>query len=154
MPRYRLPVIFAVATLAASCAPTSTGYESLRLSPEQAVINAAQSPEGTHGVFEMVVRGTGRENGRLYLNSQTDYRDPRSLTIAISPAVEQSLAQRLRGPVDETLMTKTIAVRGTAKKTRIWFTYDGQATSKYYFQTHIELESARELTVEGAPAFF
>ena len=57
---------------------------SLRLSPAQAVINAAEIPAGVGGVFELVVRSTGRQGQFLYLHSEADYRDPRNLTIAIA----------------------------------------------------------------------
>ena len=124
----------------------------LRLSPEQAVMNAAEMPAGVGGVFEMVVRATGRQGRFLYLNSETDYRDPRNLTIVIAPGQEQALAERLGGPVEAALSGKVVAVRGVAKKTKIDFLTDGQPTGKYYFQTHLTLMSPRDLTVEGERA--
>jgi hypothetical protein len=122
---------------------------SLRLSPPQAVMNAAEMPAGVSGVFEMVVRSSGRQSGLLYLNSELDYRDPRNLTIVVAPREEMALASRLGGPVEAALARKVIAVRGTAKKTRIDFIADGRRTEKYYYQTHLILNSARDLTVEG-----
>ncbi|QNE33415.1 hypothetical protein F1C10_08985 [Sphingomonas sp. NBWT7] len=122
---------------------------SSRLSPVQAVINAAEMPRGIGGVFEMVVRATGRQDGFLYLNSEKDYRDPRNLTIVIAPPQEQALVERLGQPIENHLVRKVIAVRGVARKTRIDFTADGRPTGKYYFQTHLVLRSARDLTVEG-----
>lgn len=139
-------VIVAVIILSA---PVSARDTPLRLSPVQAVINAAEMPEGVSGVFEMVVRATGRQGGLLYLNSETDYRDPRNLTIVVAPAEEEVLSVRLGGPVQTTILRKVIAVRGTAKKTRIDFITDGRPTGKYYFQTHLKLRSARDLTIEG-----
>lgn len=121
----------------------------LRLSPAQAVMNAAEMPAGVGGVFEMVVRATGRQGPYLYLNSEADYRDPRNLSIVIAPAEERALADRLGGSVEEIVRKKVIAVRGTARKTRIDFMADGRPTGKYYFQTHLNLQSARDLTVEG-----
>lgn len=126
----------------------------IRLSPAQAVMNAAEMPEGVAGVFEMVVRATGRRDGFLYLNSENDYRDQRNLTIDISPAVEKELEERIGGPLEDKLLRKTIAVRGTAKKTRIDFLADGRPTGKYYFQTHVRIQTARALTLEGEHAFF
>lgn len=122
---------------------------SLRLSPAQAVINAAEMPNGVSGVFEMVVRATGRQHGFLYLNSESDYRDPRNLTIVVAPEQEQALIKRLGGPIETSVLQKAIAVRGTAKKVKIDFTMGGHATGKYYFQTHLNLRSERDLTVEG-----
>ena len=139
-------VIVAVIILSA---PVSARDTPLRLSPVQAVINAAEMPEGVSGVFEMVVRATGRQGELLYLNSETDYRDPRNLTIVVAPAEEEVLSVRLGGPVQTTILRKVIAVRGTAKKTRIDFITDGRPTGKYFFQTHLKLRSARDLTIEG-----
>jgi hypothetical protein len=141
-----LSAISAVALLAAIAASQTTP---LRLSPAQAVINAAEMPEGIGGVFEMVVRATGRQGEFLYLNSEVDYRDPRNLTIVVAPADEAALVSRLGGPVDTTILKKVIAVRGVARKTRIDFLSDGRPTGKYYFQTHLRLSSARDLTIEG-----
>ena len=121
----------------------------LRLSPAQAVINAAEMPTGIGGVFEMVVRATGRRDGLLYLNSEADYRDPRNLTIVVRPDQERALGTRLGAAVDAAILNKVIAVRGVARKTRIDFTADGRPTGKYYFQTQLALGSARDLTVEG-----
>ena len=121
----------------------------VRLSPAQAVMNAAEMPEGVGGVFEMVVRATGRTGTLLYLNSEADYRDPRNLTIVVPPREQSDLTKRFDAPLEAALLNKVIAVRGTARKTRIDFTADGQPTGKYYFQTHLNLRSARDLTVEG-----
>ena len=139
-------VIVAVIILSA---PVSARDTPLRLSPVQAVINAAEMPQGVSGVFEMVVRATGRQGGLLYLNSETDYRDPRNLTIVVAPAEEEVLSVRLGGPVQTSILRKVVAVRGTAKKTRIDFITDGRPTGKYFFQTHLKLRSARDLTIEG-----
>ena len=143
-------VAASAAPLLTACQTAPHASQNLRLTPEQAVFNAAQSEAGTSGVFQMVVRATGRNRGRLFLNSQADYRDPRNLTIVISSEAEAELARRLGGPIDETLLKRAIAVRGTAKKTQIDF-YErrGRPSGKYYFQTHVVLESARDLTVEG-----
>jgi len=150
----RNSLVAGFALLSVSCASPVIDRFPLRITPEQAVMNAAQSKDGIAGVFEMVVRGSGRENGRLYLNSQADYRDPRSLTIVVSPKVERELADRLKAPLIDAISTKTIAVRGTARTTKIWFYADGRRTNKFYFQTHVDLQSSRDLTIAGERAFY
>jgi len=111
---------------------------------------AAVAPEGVAGVFEMPVRATGREPGRLFLNSEHDYRDQRCLTIVVSPEVERQLAVRLGDDVERRLMGSMIAVRGTARRVRIDFIgTDGQPTGKYYYRTNLQLRSADDLTVVG-----
>ncbi|RKF18211.1 hypothetical protein D6851_15485 [Altericroceibacterium spongiae] len=122
----------------------------LRLTPEQAVINAAAvAPDGVKGIFELTVRGTGRDGGYLYLNSQKDYRDQRSLNIEISPSVQRELADRFGIDPRVYLAGKRIAVRGEAKRVLINFTYNGAPTGKYYYQTHIALSAPEDLTVAG-----
>lgn len=139
----------AVAAVAMLSAPLVASDPTLRLSPAQAVMNAAEMPDGVGGVFEMVVRATGRQGGRLFLNSEADYRDPRNLTIVVTPVEEEALRVRLGGPVETAILKKVIAVRGIARKTRIDFVTDGLPTGKYYFQTHLKLRSARDMTIEG-----
>jgi hypothetical protein len=97
----------------------------------------------------MPVRAAGRAEGKLFLNSELDYRDPRNLSIAIVPIVEAALVQRFGDNPETYLIGKTIAVRGTAKKTRVVFTAGGRPTDKYYFQTHVRLLAADDLTVSG-----
>lgn len=138
----------ALATLTA-CTARVAQTPPIFLSPAQAVFNAAARPQGVTGVFEMVVRASGRQDGLLYLNSERDYRDQRNLTIVISPSVERDLTSRLNGPVERRLIDTVIAVRGTARRARILFTENGRPTGKYYFQTHLRLQSARDLTVAG-----
>lgn len=135
--------------LLASCASSDPKFTHLRLTPAPAVMNAAEMPAGVSGVFEMVVRSTGREGGNLFLNSELDYRDPRNLTIVISPSMEQALQARLGAPVESAIAKRTIAVRGTARKIKILFVEDGHPSGKYYFQTHLTVGTARDLTVEG-----
>jgi hypothetical protein len=132
-----------------ACATREARTPPAYLSPVQAVFNAAARSQGVAGVFEMVVRASGRQDGLLYLNSELDYRDQRNLTIVISPSVERELTGRLGGPIDRSLLNTVIAVRGTARRTRIDFTENGRPTGKYYFQTHLRLQSARDLTVAG-----
>ncbi|MFN3451120.1 MAG: hypothetical protein ACK4ZE_03105 [Sphingorhabdus sp.] len=139
----------AVSSVAMLSAPLAASDPTLRLSPAQAVMNAAEMPDGVGGVFEMVVRATGRQGGRLFLNSEADYRDPRNLTIVVTPVEEEALRVRLGGPVETAILKKVIAVRGIARKTRIDFVTDGLPTGKYYFQTHLKLRSARDMTIEG-----
>ncbi len=148
----RAIMIGSLALLLGGCASTRTvGIASPgNISPEQAVIRAAAAaPGGVKGVFELTVRATGRQDGFLYLNSEADYRDQRCLTIAVPPEVAQAMAQRFRAEPDRYFVGKRIAIRGTAHRVRIVFLANGSPTSKYYYQTHVELVSLDQLSVEG-----
>ena len=50
----------------------------------------------------------------MYLNSETDYRDQRNLTIAITPAAAGALAARLGAPPAVALEGRRIVVVGVA----------------------------------------
>lgn len=130
--------------LTAAALPPQAGPE--YLTPQQAVMGAAESRSGIQGLFVLTVRASGRQRV-LYLNSERDYRDPRNLSIDIEPQVERRLAELLNGPVEQMLRGRRIVVRGTARKTRIVFISNGRPSRKYYYQTHLRLNDARDLTV-------
>ena len=115
----------------------------------QAVMAAAERLEGVTAVFEMTVRGGGRQDGRLYLNSEADYRDQRCLTIAVPEEIAQELAEKLAGDPVLALNGKTIQVAGTAKRVKIWFYSQGARTDRYYFQTHVLLTSGSQLNIKA-----
>ena len=118
------------------------------LTPMQAIFAAATAaPEGVPGVFVMQVRNAGRQDGRLFLNSEADYRDQRSLTVAISPSAFAGLEARFGRPLDTALVGQRIAVTGEARRTRIDFTGNGLPTGKYYFQTHVVVTDADQIAL-------
>ena len=142
----------------AACAPSANGIGRaspplVRLTPEQAVMNAAEvAPQGVSGLFEMTVRGSGiADAGRLYLNSQPDYRDPRNMSVVLTPAMQAQLRERFGADPAEFLDGKRIAVRGTARRVRIAFIANGRPTEKYYYQTHLMLEQPSDLSVAPPP---
>jgi hypothetical protein len=145
--------IIAALTLLSACdtagAPHLGAAGGTILPPEAVERAAAAAPSGVGGVFQMKVRAAGRQENRLYLNSEQDYRDQRNLTIAIEPTAERVLAQRLGGNVDTALMGKTIQVRGKAYRVKVWFFADGRQTDKYYYQTLVVLFDSDQLKIVG-----
>ncbi len=143
--RCKLTVIALVVALLAGCdrsAPTASGAE--WIAPSNAVQLAAASPDdGVTGVFYMTVKGTGMTD-RLHLNSESDYRDQRNLSVAVEPAAAKELAEALGAPPQFVLRGKRILVIGTAKRARIEFTAGGRPTNKYYFQTHVLVKKASQ----------
>ncbi len=140
-----------VSLLASGCATTSMAPGNGRqwIEPVQAVQRAADAaPDGVHGVFVLQVRGTGVQNGFVYLNSEADYRDQRNLTIAIAPAAARQLADQFGGDPLAVLMGKHILVNGTAVRTRIDFLANGRVTGKYYYQTHVRAADLRQITLQ------
>ncbi|MGY3265559.1 hypothetical protein [Lysobacter sp. HA35] len=134
--------------VAAGCSTTPPQTSSSNwIDPGQAVLRAADAPlTGVTGVFALTVRGTGRTD-KVHLNSQDDYRDPRNLSIAVLPHAAADLEKTFGGPLEQTLKGKRILVSGTAKRTRIDFTVDGQPSGKYYYQTHVVVTHASQIQV-------
>lgn len=83
----------------------------------------------------------------MYLNTETDYRDRRSITISIQPNVVAELQSKYGQPADTFFIDKIIEVTGEAKRVTIDFMSRGRATNKYYYQTHIAVSSIKQLRV-------
>lgn len=142
---------FAIARLAFIAALSLAGCSTTRVSsdgivPMVAIERAAALAPGAYpGVFVMTVRASGRQDGRLYLNSESDYRDPRNLSLEIRPVAQAQLEASLGAPVETALRGRRIHVEGAVRRVRIDFTYDGRPTGKYYYQTHIVVERGAQL---------
>jgi hypothetical protein len=108
---------------------------------------AHAAPAGIEGVFVLKVQATGQTDRAAYLNSEEDYRDQRNLSVALAPPVLAQLSQRLAADPLSILMGKTILVRGAAVRTRIDILHNGKRTSKYYYQTHVNVEDAAQISV-------
>lgn len=118
--------------------------------PTEAVIRAAEAaPKPVAGVFGLRVRATGWQNGVLYLNSETDYRDQRNLSVSIPPQVAAHLRQTYGvSDLESYFKGRRIAVDALAYRKQIWFVAEnGAPTDKYYYQTHVMVEQANQLTV-------
>ena len=129
----------------ATLALTQTG---LYLPGATATILTAEG--GVAGTFVLQVRATGTDDGRVYLNSETDYRDQRNLTIAITPAAAGALTARLGAPPAAALAGQRIVVDGVATRVRIDFTVDGHPSGKYYYQTQVQVTDAAQIRVPAA----
>lgn len=140
---YRLTFILLACALLASC--SSVPQRSVTdVLPSDAVIAAAEAP--LSGTFRLQMRGTGRRDGRLYLNSEQDYRDQRCLTISIPDRVAADLAKALGGDPAVVLMGRTIRVSGVAQRVKILFIgQDGSISDRYYFQTHVLVSDAAQI---------
>lgn len=130
-------------------APRTTQPVDAWITPSQAVLLAANAaPRGVKGTFRMKVRATGEENGVMFLNSELDYRDQRNLTVAVAPTAVAALQARLGGDPRVALKGRDIVVTGSAMRTRIVFSANGQPTDKYYYQTHVRVSDADQIVVD------
>ncbi len=120
------------------------------LNPVEAITFASYvAPKaGVAGDFAFDVKSIGEQNGRIFLNSEADYRDRNCLTIAMPLAVARmaSGAQDLAG-MQKAIQGKHVTVRGIARRVRIDFTDNDKPTGKYYFQVQIVIASARQIRI-------
>lgn len=144
--RNLLALIFA-AVLTTGCATPPKLATGSWIDPCQAVLRAAEAPRlGVTGVFAITVKATGRTD-KVHLNSETDYRDTRNLSIAVLPATAAQLETLLGAPPELALRGKRILVSGTARRTRIDFLVDDRPSGKYYYQTHVRVADASQIQV-------
>ncbi|MGA1797998.1 hypothetical protein VH567_04370 [Sphingomonas sp. 4RDLI-65] len=132
------------AVVLAGCATPQVSRDAI--SPMVAIERAAGLAPGAYpGVFVMTVRASGRQGSSLYLNSESDYRDPRNLSLEVRPIAQAQLETQLGAPAETALQGRTIHVDGEARRVRIDFTSDGRPTGKYYYQTHVVIERGEQL---------
>jgi hypothetical protein len=132
------------------CASTKDAEKvSEYISPIQAIERAAEaSPKGVKGFFELNVKATGKPRNVAYLNSELDYRDPRNISIAISPKVRESFIKKYGETPEIFLKNKKIIVYGEARKVKISFGCNGKENeNQYYYQTHVRFSSLSQLLI-------
>ena len=114
------------------------------ITPYDAIWRAAADPDhGVRGTFKLTVRAWGQQRDTIYVNSEDDYRDQRNISIDLLPGAQAGVTEKLGAP--DTLKGKSILVKGVAKRVKIWFVTNGQQTSKYYYQTHIQVSDASQI---------
>ena len=98
------------------------------------------------GTFVMTVQAIGGEDGRIFLNSERNYRNQNSLSVVLAPGVAEQLALQLGVEVPD-LLHRRLSVRGQAQRVRIQFRDgQGQVSSKYYYQTHLQVDDPGQIT--------
>ena len=108
---------------------------------------ADAAPAGVRGTFEMEARSAGRQDGNIYLDSELDYRDQRNLTIAVHPAAAVRLREKFGKDIDSLIIGKRIMINGEARRVKIVISFDGRLTGDYYYQTHVDVWDAGQLSI-------
>ncbi|MCB1582224.1 MAG: dipeptidase [Xanthomonadales bacterium] len=108
----------------------------------------AMAPKGLRGEFLLHIKNTGKQYSRIYLNTQEDYRDRRNITVALLPSFQEAFRAKYDTDIRSYYEDKTILVKGKAKRVKIWFTPGGKRSTKYYFQTHIEVSDLSQISIE------
>ncbi|WP_143014698.1 tetratricopeptide repeat protein [Pseudoxanthomonas sp. CF125] len=121
--------------------------EGERISAKVAGVLAAEEDGSVPGLFVMKVQASGRDRNYLYLNSETDYRDARNLSVVFAPEVEAAFTRKYGSAPDQFLKGKDITVLGYATQVKIHFIERGKPTDKYYYQTQLMLAKPDYLRV-------
>lgn len=126
----------------AAAPPPVPGY----IGNYEAVRAAQDDPaHGISGIFPVTVQAIGSEEGRIYLNSERDYRHPLNITVKLDTGLRPEL-EKAFGLKLENLQNRRLLVRGTARRVRIDFiNASGQPSGKYYYQTQISVSDPRQL---------
>ena len=81
------------------------------------------------------------------MNSESDYRDPKSLTIAVESDAVAALQKKLGRDPQALLSGKAVRVSGVAQKVKIALFSNGLLTGRFYFQTQVSVTSADQIEV-------
>lgn len=137
--------LVAVTILLASACSSVQRNPSGWIEPVEAVRMANEDPEyGVRGEFVLTVKALDSYPGRSFLNSELDYRDQRNLTIRMPTSMLPRLEERLGVKFGE-LKGRQLVITGVAKRARINFVSDNKPTGKYYYQTHVSVDSPTQI---------
>jgi hypothetical protein len=139
------------------CANTSTEYQqpSLFGTVTGTTTNAmplieqvsAVAPNTVEGNFIFDVKAAKTIWPYTYLNTEQDYRDRRNITIRVFAGVERAIRLTHGKSVEEYFANGRIAVNGEAKRVKIVFYSQGKPTESYYYQIHIDVTSAEQISL-------
>ncbi len=146
MPSSKVLILCVATTI---CGVDALGRDTTNLiQPAQAIERAAALPEtGITGVFSLTVKRVDKVGHTYFLDSEPDYRDHRNLAIAVSQEAATDLEKQMGASLDSAFKGKEIVVSGTARRVKIDFVLHDQPTGKYYYQTHVDVKSASQITV-------
>lgn len=140
----RLLFALTIAFLVSACSTVPTNSKGW-IDPVDAIRAANDDPiHGVRGEFIITVKALDSYPERSFLNSEKDYRDQRSLTVRMPTSIVPKLEQRL-GVKFQDLKNRRLVIFGVARRNRINFVNDGQPTGKYYYQTHVQVDSPTQI---------
>ena len=108
---------------------------------------AEAAPDGVEGEYILNIKATGSQGPFVYLNTELDYRDQRSVSVSIHPSVIPQFEAKYGSHPQQFFLNKSISVTGQAKRITISFNSQGKPTGKYYYQTHIRVMDISQIKV-------
>lgn len=110
-------------------------------------LSEGNTPDGLKGTFQLPIKASGTQHRTTYLNTELDYRDRRNISVSLHPKVIRDFIAKFGAHPESYFINKTILVTGEAKRVKIYFVSNGKLTEKYYFQTHIQVDSLSQIKV-------
>jgi hypothetical protein len=131
------------------CSSTSTVNSNTDVASVMNLIALTEenAPRGVKGTFQFPIKAAGSQNSVIFLNTETNYRDRRNISVAIHPKLIDALTIKYRVSPEIFFINKTVEVTGEAKRVKIHLAVDGRKTTKYYFQTHVRVTSLNQIKV-------
>ena len=148
-----LPFLILLAGLGTAAEPEATPKP---LDAEQAIQLAAErAPNPAPATFLLTIKASGKDDGIVFLNTEADYRSPRSVAIELLPDVAKQLGKRLGGKPGTVLVGKTVYLIGEVRQVPIYINdASNQRRAKSgldplpaYYQTHVFIRNADQLQV-------
>ena len=102
-------------------------------------------PKNARGIFSLSIKAFGSKKQYVYLNTELDYRDRKSVAVVLLPEFQEAFLKKYGVNAESMLMGKDITVNSFAKRMKIYFFKDGKPTEKYYFQTHIPVKHLKQI---------
>jgi hypothetical protein len=146
-------VAFAASSAPAQAPPPPlSAAEAIQLANERA-------PEPVSGTFLLTIKASGRVRQVAFLNTEEDYRDPRSVSVELVFDVYRNLRKRLGGKPGDVLIGKTVLITGDVRRVPIYLTdrsnvrrmHARQPPLPAYYQTHVFVRNADDLQVVEPP---
>lgn len=131
------------------CSSTSTVNSNTDVASVMNLIALTEenAPRGVKGTFQFPIKAAGSQNSVIFLNTETNYRDRRNISVAIHPKLIDALTIKYGVSPEIFFINKTVEVTGEAKRVKIHLAVDGRKTTKYYFQTHVRVTSLNQIKV-------
>ena len=109
--------------------------------PQEAINFALKEKFGVQGTYGFKVKNASVVNGILFLNSESNYRDPKCLTVRCDETATRMLTLKFGASPAPFFMGKSILVSGRPVRTSISLVENGEPTGLGYYQTHIRISN-------------
>uniref|UniRef100_UPI0039ECAF9C hypothetical protein n=1 Tax=Gluconobacter japonicus TaxID=376620 RepID=UPI0039ECAF9C len=116
--------------------------------PETTSLALKADPSGVAGRFKITVREVVWQNDRLFLISDENHRDPRTIVVMIDGDTARDVLRGKSQTAEQYFLGHDIQATGLAKRVRIFLKdRDGNLTRSSYEQTRVVIGDATDLDV-------